>query len=424
MALKHILTLVIVLLPSAARPDCASEARKARETILTSGPFQYTSKQWNRNFDRLQTGLIEPNKAEHILEKTGEVRGRHWAGGETILLGKQSWAKDSFGWLPPLGTVWSHQLTVPDGSYDASNTKCLGTVAVEGRDLTGYEQNARMENWNFIEKIFVESGSGLTVRYERTAAPGDAINVISTYRYDASIKIEPPKVDLAERQAKALQAFQLAAASSDPACRQEVIEIINRGQTASPFRYRIEGTFWNAVAGMHGTFVPPGSVHNIPDGGPGCSFAGGGGETVRINERRWECSHEAVWVSANGPSMGAMSACPPGAFTPPGFFVGASHYVGGAKCLGEVEKDGSRFRLYEYEVYADTHGMIADTELERRLVSKTRMFVDSTANLPTIFNKLDYWGQGTRQETRTYDKSITIIPPAGACSVPDPIARF
>ncbi len=231
-------------------------------------------------------------------------------------------------------------------------------------------------------------------------------------------------MDLAERQAKALQAFQLAAASSDPACRQEVIEIINRGQTASPFRYRIEGTFWNAVAGMHGTFVPPAQfiislmvVPVVP------SLVGEAKQSRLTNEggsaHTKQCGFRLTvlrWVQC--------LPGPPGAFTPPGFFVGASHYVGGAKCLGEVEKDGSRFRLYEYEVYADTHGMIADTELERRLVSKTRMFVNSTANLPTIFNKLDYWGQGTRQETRTYDKSITIIPPAGACSVPDPIARF
>jgi hypothetical protein len=47
--------------------------------------------------------------------------------------------------------------------------------------------------------LFVDPSTDLTVRYQRIARfifDFHLCNVISTYRYDASIKIEPPKVDV------------------------------------------------------------------------------------------------------------------------------------------------------------------------------------------------------------------------------------
>ena len=330
MALKHILTWALALFPLAVRADCTSEARKAREAILTSGPFQYKSMQWNRNFDRLQTGLIVPNEAEHILETAQSRHGRHWAGGEKILIGKQSWAKDSVGWLPPRGTSWTHQLSVPDAPYEASSTKCLGSLEVEGQSLIGFEQNAKMDNWDFIEKIFVEPGSGLPVRYERSASAGDGINVINSYRYDASIKIEVPKVDLAERKQKSLQLYEESVASADPKCRQQVIETIDRGQTAIPFQYEIGGRFWVGVVGMRGTFVPPDAVHNIVDGDP---YHGGRRETLTINGQTWSRLIGQEWASTSraSPMAGAVSASWSGPLVFPGYLIGASDFIG-ASC--------------------------------------------------------------------------------------------
>ena len=73
-----------------------------------------------------------------------------------------------------------------------------GIETAEGKNLIGYEFPNVSWRPSHV-KLFVEPSTGLTVRYERIV-PGaldlDLSNVISTHRYDASIKIEPPKVDV------------------------------------------------------------------------------------------------------------------------------------------------------------------------------------------------------------------------------------
>ncbi|MGO9483753.1 MAG: hypothetical protein ACLPX9_04080 [Rhodomicrobium sp.] len=417
MALKHILTLALVLLPSAAYADCASEARAAREAILKSGPFQYKSRQWNKYSDWLKIGVIEPNKAERILEWTMDSHVQHWALEEQITIGQQGWTKDSFGWRSSWPKFLPYELAIPQSPYEASNTQCLGRVEVEGKSLIGYEQNAKILDWNFVEKIFVDPDSRLTVRYERiyvlgtnSSGNGSWDNVTSTYSYDASIKIEPPKVDLAERREKSFKAFQRDVDSSDPACRQEVIEIINRGQTASPFLYKRIG-IQSEIAGMHGTFAPPSSFHDISEDGFGNWHAS---ETLQINERAWKCSHKSEWEEYNAHF---------GTFTSLGF-VAASDYIGGTKCLGEVDRDHNRYGLYEYAVYGNTPSEYKSTLFERVLISKLRMYVMPAEKLPTIFETFDKHDEISDQFVRAYDKSISITPPSGACSIPERVTRF
>jgi hypothetical protein len=412
-----IMVLALALIPSAAFADCGSEADKARENILASGPFHYRSRQWNRNFEQLNVGMIEPNKAEHVVESTHNGQ----RGSETIYIDEQSWNNDGFGWLPPALAMWSHQPTVPDSPYLALKTTCLGEVEVEAKTLIGYEVEAEINPYKiakpdvFHEKIFVDPNTRLTVRYERTGDRPDVINVVSTYRYDASIKIEPPQIDLASRRAKSLQAFQLAVDSADTKCRQEVIDTINRGQTALPFRYEMAGVFWSGVWGMHGTFVPPSSVHNAVDGVP---HHGGGSETLAIGDHAWARTSEAEWVQTNRPSpmAGAVSASWSGGLYFPGYVDGITNHIGGATCLGEVEKDHGRYRLYEYDVYLDF-------ETARKLASKRRAYVDTGTGLPVLFEDLDYRGQTVRRQTRTYDKDITIEAPTVAPPSPGPASR-
>jgi hypothetical protein len=392
MAQKHILTLILVLLPSAGRADCEGDARRAREMILASGPFEYKSRQWNEKFDRLEIGLMEPNKYHIVTKRQNNQR---------VSIGEQSWENDGFGWLGPRRAIWDHSDILPQAW--APSAKCLGTVVVDERSLIGYEQNAKTYTNNYIEKLFVEPGSGLTVRYERVLSSGFGFNVVSTYRYDASIKIEPPKVDLAERQRKSLQAFELAATSADPRCRQEVIDTIDRGQTTVPFQYEIVGRFWNGVSGMHGTFVPPGSVHNIVDGIP---YHGGGSETLTINGQAWKRLAGKEWVSTSraSPLAGAVSASWSGPLVFPSYIIGVSDFIGGATCLGEVETRRGRLRLYGYELYRDS-------ATARKFVIARRVFVDPTTGLPAIFDDLDHNGQVVRHENRLYDKGITLTPP-------------
>lgn len=397
MAQKYILTLILVLLPSAGRADCEGYARRAREMILASGPFEYRSRQWNHNFDRLEIGLMEPNKARHIVQRKG------W--NEEILIGEQRWENDGFGWLGPRKTIWNQSTDrmMPLASNEGSSTKCLGTVVVEERSLIGFEQDAKEYTSNYIEKIFVDPGSGLTVRYERILSSGLGFNVVSTYRYDASIKIEPPKVDLAERQRKSFQAFEQAVASADPRCRQEVLEAVDRGQTTVPFQYEIAGRFWTGVSGMRGAFVPPASVHNTVDGDP---YHGGGRETLTINGQGWSRVAGGEWGSTprTSPLAGAASASWFGPLVFPGYIVGVSDHIGGATCLGEVETLRGQLRLYGYELYRDA-------ATARKFVIARRVFVDPTTGLPLIFDDLDHNGHVVRHENRVYDKGINLTPP-------------
>jgi|GEM_PF-3866136 len=411
MTLKHVV-MVLALIPSAAYADCERDAGKARENILASGPFHYRSRQWNKNFDRLEVGMIEPNKAQHIVEMTQNgQRGHEW-----IYIDKQAWHNDGLGWLPPAGALWSHSFTVPESPYQALKTKCLGEVDIEGKSLIGYEVEAKITPHKFskpqmfIERVFVDPNTGMTVQYGRTGDSPEAINVANTYSYDVSIKIQPPQIDLASRKAKSLQAFQLAVDSADAKCRQEAIDTIDRGQTALPFRYEMTGYFWSGVSGMHGTYVPPSSVHNAVEGVP---YHGGGSETLMIGNRTWIRLAGQEWVQTSNPSPMASAASASWSGTPflPGYINGVTHHIGGATCLSEVEKDQGRYRLYEYDVYLDS-------ETARQLVSKRRMYVDTGTGLPVLFEDLGYSGQVRRRETRTYDKDITIAPPAVAPPLP------
>src|SRR5262249_23204358 len=96
MTQKHIL-IALALIPSAAFADCESEAGKVRDNILTSGPFHYESRQWNKNFDRREVGMIEPHKAQHTVEAFQNGQRLY----QKIYIEKQSWDNDGLGWLPP-----------------------------------------------------------------------------------------------------------------------------------------------------------------------------------------------------------------------------------------------------------------------------------------------------------------------------------
>lgn len=205
---KPIFVVALALHPAAVRADCEAEAIKAREKILTSGPFHYSTRIWDASFsayDWKKAGLIEPNKAEHAQEISSKNAQYHkYKYQETITIGKQRWKKGDEGWFLPISIPSfpaDYDSVVPDINEAPLATKCLGQVNIDGKDLTGYEFQTKItRDLRYTEKLFVEPGTGLTVRYERIAPRRifDAffLDVISTYRYDASINIEPPKVDL------------------------------------------------------------------------------------------------------------------------------------------------------------------------------------------------------------------------------------
>jgi hypothetical protein len=200
--------IVLAWIPAIAHADCASEAIEARNKILTSGAFHYSTRIWDASFssyDWKKAGLIEPNKAEHVQETIGNnERSRQYKYREMITIDKQRWEKGDAGWFLPKATladVVDYDSVVPDLHEEILTPRCLGQVEIEGKSFTGYEFQTKIA-WGlqYTVRLFADPGSGLTVRYERHA-PGPIFDVtlfdvISTYRYDASIKIEPPKVDV------------------------------------------------------------------------------------------------------------------------------------------------------------------------------------------------------------------------------------
>ena len=176
MTLKHTVILALILLPSSARPACETEADKARSAILSSGPFQYKSKQWIGDFERTRTGYIVPNKAEHVVEMAeNDWRSKK----EIIVIDKQGWTKGSFGWQPQpsLALFLRYKPAMPGDSY-VTDTKCLGTVVAGDKSLTAYEQSTRFDYASYVERTFVEPGSGLTVRYEKVLTSGFGFNIV------------------------------------------------------------------------------------------------------------------------------------------------------------------------------------------------------------------------------------------------------
>ena len=410
MALKYVFVLALIVVPALALADCKTEATKARDAIVTSGPFFYTSRHWGRSpgsapFDRSERGVIDPDKAQHIehIQAMGPKR-------ETIWIGKQRWGTDSFGWLPPEETASGHMLTIPFASYTSPTAKCLGTVDIDGHRVIGYELETEFGEQTLIEKLFVDPTTQLTIRFEWVVAPHAdkrryvEANLVSTFRYDPSIRIEPPKVDLAARQVAFHNVFDRAVASSDPKCRQEVLEIIQRGQTEAPFRYKITGGLWEGVSGMHGTVVPPQSIHNIVDGSP---QSGGGSEIVKIGDRTWQRQNARMrWIETTLTSVlvGGRTGSRSHPLVLPSYVSGEPGTVGAAKCLGERSTIYGRYRVYEYELYADVRWA------GKFLINK-RMRVDLTSNLPSLFENFDFDGRIRTTEVIEYDKDIRIDVP-------------
>lgn len=198
MVLRLIFVFVLTLIPAAAHAACEAEALKAREKILISGPLQYSARIWGDFYDLKKVGLIEPYTAEHMQEETGRNGPFRNNNRESITIGTQRWEKGDAGWfLPVPGSSTGAYDSVPPHE-PILTAKCLGRVEIEGKSLTGYEYKTSSEL--YIERLFVDPSTDLTVRYERHADhfifDFPLFYVISTYRYDASIKIEPPKVDV------------------------------------------------------------------------------------------------------------------------------------------------------------------------------------------------------------------------------------
>jgi hypothetical protein len=224
MALKQFLALTLALIPASGRAECETEAIKARQMIMASGPFEYSGKfisqnrlseqqgEWARGYgdeyidqgngqtEKKLSGLIEPLRAHNILNKQ-KAYGLFVH--EEIAVGEQMWLRSDTGWFQPITLLQPQQAHISwhelSGYYIVS-AKCLGPVEVEGKSLIGYElqygtrhaYQGAIALRTLREQVFAEHTTGMTVRLEQIYP--DEHGVV-TFRYDAAIKIEPPKVE-------------------------------------------------------------------------------------------------------------------------------------------------------------------------------------------------------------------------------------
>ena len=99
-----------------------------------------------------------------------------------------------------------------------------------------FERTARSSSKHIEEdRLFVDLESGLPVRRERTAQESVSYrNLVTTYRFDPSITIDRPRINLRARWDASIKAFEQGVQASEPSCRQEVFDIIERGSFLAP----------------------------------------------------------------------------------------------------------------------------------------------------------------------------------------------
>jgi hypothetical protein len=239
--------------------------------------------------------------------------------------------------------------------------------------------------------------------------------MISMYRHDATIRLEPPVVDMDRRKANALAAFNKEVQLADQHCRNTVIKLLQTGREGMPFRYKFEGGPWPGVlGGMHGTFVPPHSLHNVLEG---VERHGGGSELVVIGSDAWGKgpSHDWRKVDAKrswketGQALTLFWVLVSG-IEPPildDFLDGAVSHVGMARCPSRGGEAGGQVEYYEYDLYRDV--------IEGRLrVATQRIYTGPDGARPLKLETIGALGQVTQVQTRTYMPGLVIEPPTAA----------
>ena len=138
---------------------------------------------------------------------------------------------------------------------------------------------------HFIRKIVVDAKSGMPFRLEHWSELHPDRKSITFYRFDLTIAIERPKIDLEARRLASIKAFEQSIQSSNSTCRQEVHDILERGNSTIPFEYQVTFPHYDQISRLSGVFVPPNSLYQKWEGI--WDHGINGTELVSISDRLW-----------------------------------------------------------------------------------------------------------------------------------------
>ncbi len=172
---------------------CHDDVQDALDNFWKSGPFHYVSQEWNINFLRQTAGKVVSGNAEHRTLDVVDGIDR----GELIFIGDKSWSNDGLGWTGPVIASWTNNFGIPKHFQFIKNAQCFGDVDQFGKKLKKFTYSSLSSPTEKEEKhtIYVDANSGRIIRHELQGIGESFIKTISTFRFDDSIWIEPPRVD-------------------------------------------------------------------------------------------------------------------------------------------------------------------------------------------------------------------------------------
>lgn len=375
---------------------CIDEANAVRALAWNSGPFHFETTRWSKDIRTRACGEIVPDVAQR--ERSCDAAASEQ---ETVWIGERRWEKDSAGWRGPYSTIWTHQdrMPVPGAQFSANQSICSGHVVIGGRATNKYEFVKQIGEWVWIETIFADEQSGLPVRFETRGRSDAYAGAVTIYRYDSSIRIDPPIVDLEKRMSESVQRLSEEARKGDPACRAEFFAAVQRGEIAA-FEFAIRGSF-ESSGGVAGTFVPSDAIHYWFTSFPFRTF-----ETVAAGGRAWtkKSSPPQTWAEAPE-KRDAVEKVKTSLFPRP-------QDVGQVRCVGNVSMDDRDYDAYEYDFYQDR-------ESAKTLFSHRSMLVDKESGIPVRTVSASKTNARQWVETRRYDPALTIeTPPPGSTKRP------
>ena len=203
---------VIAALPAsvpAGAEDCTQAVQAAFEKQRLSPAYRVLSKQpWQQGEVETTTEFQRPDRMYNKIIVPGEP-----APIETIAIGRWAWASHGSGYQE-LQPQFAQSVTFDVNA--ALNTPvaapetftCLGQVARDGRDVLGYQSEAKAspgkpagpDNPMLARTVFVDPATGLPVLNIVGEPKPDAAAIVSAaYSYPADIKIEAPDAIPASR---------------------------------------------------------------------------------------------------------------------------------------------------------------------------------------------------------------------------------